>query len=87
MNIKIRTKLITTKSNDFIKQISNDVLNTTITDLKPSLEKQFKNIECETHNKSSKGTITIVCGLSKKIEFKYSNFCCNEFKNTMTIKT
>lgn len=87
MNIKVKTKLITSNSNDFTKQAMKEIVNEAVKGIKPELEKELKGFECEKHKSSSKGTVTVVAGTDEKIEIKYSNFCCDEFKNSLKITT
>jgi len=86
MKIIVKTKLITAKQNDWSKQLMNEVTNETVSAIKVELDKELKEYECEIHKKLSKGTIIIIAGTIKKIDIKYSNFCCEEFRKSLNIK-
>ncbi|WP_338732021.1 hypothetical protein [Mangrovimonas cancribranchiae] len=86
MKIQIRTKLIPENTNDMYKSLGYSVINETIKAVKNELDKELKNSECETHKNNTRGTI-LVSGNSRKdgISVKKSNFCCDDFKNSIKI--
>lgn len=86
MDIKIDIKNITKSTKGFSEEILKTTLNETAKAVKIKLDKALKKEECETHKNKTKGTITIIPNLNtKKIEYKFSNFCCKDFKDRIKL--
>jgi predicted DNA-binding protein (UPF0278 family) len=76
--IKIKTQN-TNSSSHLLSDAENAIFNEYIKPIKERLESKLKDAECDIHKSESKGTITLK-STDNKIEFAYSDFCCDDFK-------
>jgi hypothetical protein len=81
LNVKFVEKRIS--SRDPFKEMANNVDNHAAKVVAKELKKRLAKAECGVHKEGSKGTIKIIAGDKMKVE--KSNFCCEEFKNSINI--
>ncbi len=85
--IKIKTKKTKYKSDfDFINELAEKSFNVALESTKQELENVFKDYKCDNHKEKSKGIILLSYNQSKSksLSFDLSDFCCQDFKETVS---
>lgn len=85
MNIEVKSITIKKSPKDWAEELQISVVNEVVVGLSKEIQEGVAEATCDIHKEKSKGLITIKADLKKSMIISKTNFCCNDFEDSINI--